>query len=314
MAAQFRKVLVVDDCAVVTQRIAKSLRAEGYFVTTANSGVEALALIDQSCPDYVITDWEMPNINGEMLCQILRTKSLEKYIYLIIMTAHSEMLTLVDGLGAGADDYITKPLNQSELIARLRSGARILELDRRLSYDAQHDPLTGVLNRRTLMPSMNSIARFCSSRKVPMSCIMLDVDHFKEINDTHGHQSGDEVLVHIANRLDSRFRSTDIVCRYGGEEFMVVLPDCNEAGAAACAGRCRAEIEQLHFTSGDTRFTVTASFGCAELKPSESPAELIERADRALMAAKSNGKNVVVISSDIHTDELDDCEQPAISS
>ncbi len=301
MAKQFRRVLVVDDCEVVTQRISKTLRAEGYFVSTAHSGVEALSQIEKSCPDYVITDWEMPNINGQMLCQILRTKGLEKYVYLIIMTAHSEIRSLVDGLGAGADDYITKPIMQSELLARLKSGARILELDRRLSFEAQHDPLTGILNRRSLMSSIKSIVTACASRKLPMSCIMLDVDHFKSINDTHGHQAGDEVLVHVANRLESRFRSTDIVCRYGGEEFIIVLPDCDEAGAAACADRCRTEIEQLEFASGGSKFNVTASFGCAELRKNEAAVELIDRADKALMTAKAEGKNVVVTSSEIES-------------
>lgn len=302
MTNQFRNILVVDDCKAVTRRLAKILRAEGYFVTTAHCGAEALGLIEKSCPDYVITDWEMPNINGDMLCQILRTMAFDRYIYLIIMTAHSDMLSLVDGLGAGADDYITKPLVPTELIARLKSGARILELDRRLSFDIQHDPLTGILNRRTLLPTMQSFASSCAKRKIPMSCIMLDVDHFKQINDTHGHQTGDEVLVCIADRLALRFRSADIVCRFGGEEFILVLPDCDEEGAAACANRCREEIEQLEFEAEDTKFNVTASFGCAEYRPDESPSELIERADRALMAAKADGKNVVVRSSTIHHD------------
>ena len=301
MNTKFRKVLVVDDCPIVTQRVSKTLRAEGYFVSTANSGAEALSQIEQKCPDYVITDWEMPNINGEMLCQILRTRKLNNYLYLIIMTAHSEMLSLVDGLGAGADDYITKPIVQTELLARMKSGARILELDRRLSFEAQHDPLTGILNRRALMPSIKSLARFCTRRETSLSCIMLDVDHFKSINDTHGHQAGDEVLVHVADRLASRFRSTDLVCRYGGEEFIIVLPDCDEAGAAACADRCRVEIEQLEFVSGNEKFSVTASFGCAELRTNEAAVELIDRADRALLAAKAKGKNVVVASSTIES-------------
>lgn len=299
MKNQFRKVLVVDDCSIVTRRIAKTLRAEGYLVSTADNGAEALTLIDEACPDFVITDWEMPHINGEMLCQILRTCGSEQYIYLIIMTAHSDLLSLVDGLGAGADDYITKPVNTVELLARMKSGSRVLELDRRLSHAAQHDPLTGVMNRRQLIPDMASLLGSCAARNLPLSCIMMDVDKFKSINDENGHLVGDEVLVAIADKLALRFRNNDIVCRFGGEEFIIVLPDCGEKGAALCADRCRKDIEALEFEGRSGPFRVTASFGCAELRPGEAATNLIDRADAALFAAKADGKNAVAVSSDL---------------
>jgi len=294
----FRNVLIVDDCDITTRRVAKALRSEGYLVTTANSGAEALKLIGESCPDYVITDWEMPNINGQMLCQCLRTGAFEHYIYLMIMTAHTEILGLVEGLGAGADDYITKPINMDELCARLKSGARILELDRRLVHAAHHDPLTGIMNRRNLMAKLTSTISHCNVRSLPLSCIMLDIDHFKKINDTYGHQVGDQVLVQIAQTLEDRFRNADFVCRYGGEEFLIVLPECNESGAVVCAERCRAEIELLSFNSSDAPFQVTASFGCSQLQPGELPVQLIDRADAALLNAKSDGKNVVKRASE----------------
>ena len=314
MTQQFRHVLVVDDCDITTKRVAKSLRAEGYLVTTASGGVEALESINKVCPDYVITDWEMPHINGQMLCQILRTEAFDKYMYLIIMTAHSDLLDLVDGLGAGADDYITKPIKMRELVARMKSGARILALDRRLNHAAEHDPLTGIMNRRKLMSTMTTKVSCCVAKKSPVTTIMIDIDHFKGINDTHGHQIGDEVLVRVANSLTERFRTTDYVCRYGGEEFAIILPDCDEPGAIVCAERCRQEIESLKFSSNKDVFGVTASFGVAQLRSAETPIQMIDRADRALIRAKMEGKNRVIgFDRDRVAEAIQAAKQPSVA-
>ena len=293
------KVLVVDDCDLTLRVIAKFLRSEGFLVSTASNGAEALEMVQDSYPDFVITDWQMPNVDGQMLCQCLRTAAFEKYMYLILMTAHSDMMNLVDGLGAGADDYITKPVNLAELGARMKCGARVLEMDRRLSYAAQHDPLTGVLNRRNLPDTMARSVKMCELKGAPISCIMLDVDHFKSVNDTHGHQVGDQVLINIAQSLSSRFRNADSVCRYGGEEFLIVLPECDEEGAGICAERCREEISRLTFRAGKESFQVSVSFGCAELGKDETAIDMIENADQALLAAKSRGRNNVMNFSNI---------------
>ena len=216
MSISFPKVLIVDDCEVTCLRLGKELSGLGYRIRTAHDGDEALRRMRESCPDYVITDWQMPNLDGKKLCQLIRSEGFESYIYLIIMTAHTDLLDLVDGLGAGADDYLTKPVDLRELQARMASGARILELDRRLTYVSVLDPLTGVMNRRNFVTSITQTIEICRRRHRPLSAIMLDLDHFKRVNDQHGHLVGDAVLVQVADVLQENFRNSDFVCRYGG--------------------------------------------------------------------------------------------------
>lgn len=299
----YRNVLIVDDCDVTLARLAKELRNVGYTVTTANRGTKALEEIRNNCPDYVITDWRMPNLDGQMLCQCIRSgANIDQYIYVILMTAHSDLLNLTDGLGAGADDYITKPIDIRELIARMQNGSRILELDRRLSHAASHDPLTGMLNRRNMFPSMASVIEVCERRSLPVACIMVDIDGFTKVNEDYGNQIGDQVLIQIAECLAVRFRQADFVCRYGDEEFVIVLPECTEAGAAACAERCREDLQHLSFSSLEgERFQVTASFGCAELCPTDTPTDLIDRTDKSLLFAQTLGMDCVATFSQIDT-------------
>ena len=293
MKNKFPKVLLVDDCDSIRARLSKELRSEGYHIKTAANGAEALALLPEYVPNYVLTDWKMPIVDGKMLCQCLRSANFDDYMYVILMTGHSDLLDVVEGLGAGADDYITKPINIRELLARMAAGARILDVNMRLHHVAQHDALTGVLNRRNLVTSLDRIHDICDLKKVPVSCIMLDIDRFKGVNDKYGHAIGDHVLVEVAERLSARFRHEDLVCRYGGEEFAVILFDCDEAGAHLCAERCRRELELAEIETGDDTIVVTASFGVAQLNADESPAQMIERADRALYLAKENGRNQV---------------------
>lgn len=297
MHQRFSNVLVVDDSEATRTMLVQGLEDAGYSALAAADGNEALEIIQESCPDYLITDWQMPIMNGEMLCRCVRSGGHERYVYLIIMTAHSDMLSVVDGLGSGADDYITKPIDLNELLARMQSGARILELDRRLTHVAEHDPLTGILNRRSLIHTVDRIIEMCCRSGRPASCIMMDLDHFKRINDEHGHLAGDSVLVQVAELLSRRFRATDCVCRYGGEEFAVFLPECNEEDAARCAERCRADIESFTEIQGINNPAITASFGVAEAKPASTSLQLIDRADAALRAAKKAGRNRVIAYS-----------------
>ena len=302
MTKKYHQVLIVDDCSLTLRRMAKELRDAGYLVMTATSGVEALQIIQQSCPDYVITDWQMPNMNGQMLCQCIRSPGgAERYVYVILMTAHSDLMDLVDGLGSGADDYITKPVNSRELLARMAAGARILDLDRRLNYAADHDPLTGVLNRRNLISTTSKLIDLCARKELPITTIMLDIDHFKDINDQYGHLVGDYVLVQVARVLTKRFRNDDYICRYGGEEFVVILPECDEAGAAQCADRCRQEISELICADGSDTFRITASIGVAQIQTGSTATQMVENADRALLYAKRCGRNRVVKYSECPT-------------
>lgn len=293
MKNNFHKVVLVDDCESTRALLAKVLRDAGYQIKTAANGAEALSLIPKYQPHYVLTDWNMPILDGKMLCQCLRSSTFENYMYVILMTGHSDVLDVVEGLGSGADDYITKPINIRELLARMTAGARILDVNSKLLHVAQHDELTGVLNRRNLVSSLKQMHKICDLKKVPVSCIMLDIDRFKKVNDQFGHASGDHVLVEVARRLTARFRHEDLVCRYGGEEFAIILFDCDEAGALQCAERCRREIESTDIETGDKKIIVTASFGVAQLNPDESPGQMLVRADRVLMQAKQNGRNQV---------------------
>lgn len=295
MTQTFPQILVVDDCPAIRRLLSKELSASGYMVRVAKDGIEAMNLIHEKCPDYVITDWQMPNMTGEMLCRCIRAENLSQYVYVMIMTAHTKMLDVVDGLGAGADDYISKPVDIREMLARLKSGARIIELDRNLNHIAQHDPLTGTLNRRNLISSLSRELDVCKRRGRPVSCIMADIDRFKAFNDSFGHLVGDYVLMQVAEVLQGQFRSNDYVCRYGGEEFVIILPSSGEDGAYICAERCRREIKRVVAIEEQPTQTITASFGIATSTNSHgTPIELIERADHALRVAKQTGRDRVV--------------------
>ena len=291
MYPSFKNVLVVDDSEITRQVLCRGLCANGYHVSSAEHGAEALSIILDSPPDFVITDWHMPNMTGQMLCRAIRSADLYRYVYVVMMTADFETIDVVEGLAAGADDYITKPVALREISAKLVAGSRVLELDRRLTSAAECDALTGVLNRRSLTSNMGRLFRHCERLKQPVSMIMVDIDHFKSINDRHGHLAGDAILVRIAEILKGAFRSSDHIYRFGGEEFVVLLPNCDLTGAALCAERCRAEIESHKFV--DALENVTASSGIAERQPDELPMQLLDRADGLLYASKSKGRNLV---------------------
>lgn len=292
MFPEFNRVLVVDDCDTIRRWLEKHLGSHGYCVTGCGDGVEALAQLQTRTFNYVLTDWDMPRMDGEVLCRNIRTES--RYIYTMMMTAHTESINLVAGFAAGADDFIVKPLILSELIARMQAGARILEIDSRMSQLANQDPLTGTLNRRTFIDRLSNELEVCRRRKQPLSCIMVDLDHFKRLNDEQGHVAGDNALRYVANILRKQFRASDYVYRYGGEEFCIVLVGTDEDGAHFCAERCRKEISSLEVGElfhGD----LTASFGVATSNDcTNTPIEMIERADAALREAKRNGRDQTI--------------------
>lgn len=297
MYPRFNQVLVVDDCSTIRHWLEKHLAAHGYSVTSCNDGVEAMELLQSRAFNYVLTDWDMPRMDGNMLCRNVRTID-SRYIYTMMMTAHTESMNLVAGFAAGADDFIVKPLILSELLARMQAGDRILEMDSRMSELANQDPLTGTLNRRTFIDRLSKELEICRRRKKPLSCIMLDLDHFKQLNDSQGHMAGDNALRNVAGILRKQFRTSDYVYRYGGEEFCVVLVGTDEDGAYLCAERCRKEIAGIAAElSGES---ITASFGVATSTDcTTTPIEMIERADSALRNAKRDGRDRTVRYSSI---------------
>jgi two-component system, cell cycle response regulator len=295
MPPVFQDVLVVDDDRVIRTILSDLLEPAGFQVRYAANGAEALEMVRHHSPYLVITDWLMSPMDGIEFCRLLRQEKLPHYIYVVLLTAKSQANDIVIGLNAGADEFLTKPLRQGELFARLQTGLRILKLEHRLNELARRDPLTGVLNRRTfyevLEREWDRAIRYYHS----LSCVMVDVDFFKKINDTYGHLVGDHVLKFLAQSLEGQSRCPDYICRWGGEEFCVLLPETNEEGAYTWAERCCAAIAAAEFCADQHSLTMTASFGVAQQQEGmESPEELLGRADQALYAAKRAGRHRVV--------------------
>ncbi len=298
MFGKYERVLIVDDCEFQRRTLCKDLRAHGYTVQAASDGVEALRLVSDQEFDFVITDWDMPNLDGAILCRCLRSDlRSDRYIYIIMMTGKTD-IDVVASFTAGVDDFITKPINMPELLARMQAGNRVLSHDRRLAYAAERDPLTGLLNRRSLTPRLTAAVTDALRFGRPLSMILLDLDHFKQVNDRYGHAAGDETLVAVADCLIRSFRAGDFVFRYGGEEFLVVLPATDSESAHLCAERCRDAISQLDLAPYGVNDRITASFGVAQLGSEEnSIVELLERTDAALFQAKKKGRNCTVLQA-----------------
>ncbi len=303
---QLRKVLVVDDDPAMRRLISKILEAAGYEVALAADGSEALDAMQDDFPCFVVTDWDMPVLDGAEFCRMVRQQELPHYVYIVMLTG-SYTDGLVEGLSAGADDFVTKPLKAPELLARMKAGARILELEDQLRLLATRDPLTGLLNRRTFFTFLAQQWRQAARLGIPLSCAMMDLDFFKQVNDTYGHLAGDTALKSASRTLQESCRETDFVCRYGGEEFCVLLPDADEQGAASWAERCRADLEEARPVADGVTLRITASLGVAQRRDdTETPEQLIDLADLALLAAKQSGRNRVVAHSSLERRETPD--------
>jgi two-component system, cell cycle response regulator len=298
----FEEVLIADDDPVSRRLLQVSLGNAGYRVDAAADGAEALRVLNQpDSPRLVILDWLMPGMDGVEVCRMVRASAREPYQYIILLTAKGHQTEIIEGLEAGADDYITKPFDLQELKARLRAGKRILELQEQLvsareqlRIQATHDSLTGLFNRRAIEEALDREATRCRREKKPVGVILADVDHFKLINDTYGHQAGDAVLQEIARRMSASLRAYDSVGRYGGEEFLVVVPGSDLAAAAELAERLRQGIAAQPVSTDSAMIPVTVSLGVAVSADQPGGLEdLLRRADEALYAAKDRGRNRV---------------------
>ena len=301
------RVLLVDDEATQRLIMARLLRRAGYDVETAADGRQAMAMLESGDFQLMITDWEMPEMDGVALCSALRSLRRQPYIYTVLLTARDSIEHVVTGLRSGADDYLTKPVVEAELMARLNTGKRIVTLERSLrSVNEENrrlsvtDPLTGVHNRRHLMEQLPRAIEHAARYQRPLAAIMCDVDHFKSINDTHGHQCGDEVLKAVAQRLRSGIRAVDWLVRYGGEEFVVVLAETNVSGAAIAAEHMRERLASEPFVCPSGSLTVTASFGVSgwrdEVPSGASLDGLMARCDMAVYDSKNGGRNRVSVA------------------
>lgn len=300
-----RRLLLVEDEPTQRLLIERMLKRAGYTVDTATSGVEALQMIATGTYQILLTDWDMPGMDGLTLCRRARAAALATYLYTLLLTANTSTQDVVAGLEAGADDYLRKPADEAELLARLNAGRRIVcleqslrEANARIRELSITDPLTGAFNRRHLAEQLLIEIERAHRHSRPLALVMADLDRFKEINDRHGHQIGDEVLRIFAGRVRASIRPcSDWVARYGGEEFVIVLAESDLDAGAAAAERIRLSCAQDPLGTSAGMQTVTASFGVAALGhsvPARVAMEaLLREADAALYRSKHSGRNRV---------------------
>lgn len=299
-------ILLVEDNPVSRKIVEKTLVKAGHDVTTAGTGREALALFKKTFFPIVLTDWMMPEGDGLELCRIIRNTSSEGYVYIILLTARDSKDDIVTGLKAGADDYLNKPISPPELIARLNTGLRVLELEKSLKAANEEiralsitDPLTVCLNRGYMNEHLPEEITRSKRYNRPLVLIMCDIDHFKRVNDSHGHQTGDLVLIEFAKQIRETLREDiDWIVRYGGEEFLLVLPETEFRGGCSMAERLRKNISLAELRAREHRIRITASFGVIGFDPSGADDkitmdDMIARADEYLYQAKAEGRNRV---------------------
>ncbi len=290
----WRRVLLVDDDPTILRFVGAVLKSAGYEVCTAADGLEAVAAIEEVALDFLITDWRMPNFDGIELCRWVRQARLPHYIYTIVMTARSEVRHMVEAISAGADDFFPKPVRPGELLSRMQAGTRILERERRLLFLSRHDELTELYNRRAFYAVGRERWEETAATAAPLSCGMLDLDHFKRVNDELGHAAGDSALAAAAAVLRQSLPERTIAGRLGGEEFCVLLPEYTLSQACAWANALRNRLAEAVICCEGGTLSITVSAGVAERTPDTANFEqLLDRADRALLQAKQQGRNCV---------------------
>lgn len=299
------RVLLVDDSPIYRHLVTRHLQEWGFDVAVANTGFEAWSMLQQpDSPMLVLLDWMMPGMDGLELCRRLRERDSNRgYVYTILLTAKETHADLLHAMDAGADDYLVKPFDERELKARLMVGQRIARLQQELiaareamRSAATYDALTGLLNRREIIATLRKELTRSAREKRPVGIILADIDNFKSINDELGHIAGDEVLTEIGRKLRSDIRSYDAVGRYGGEEFLAVLPGCDLATTFTRADQLRASVAQAAVSTSAGPRNVTVSVGIVSATNYDSDVDLqslLHRADLGLYKAKRNGKNRV---------------------
>jgi len=295
------RVLVADDDSISRMVLRNLLIKWGYEPVEAQNGLLAWEILQaEDSPRLVLADWMMPGLDGPELCRRLRQTNQIDYHYVILLTSRDSKEDLLDGLNAGADDYITKPYLAQELEVRLRVGKRIVSLQKSLQealevqrYQAQHDPLTGLLNHGEILRILDQELQRADRQGSNLTVMMGDLDHFKQVNDTYGHVAGDAVLAEVSDRMKNNLRLYDSIGRYGGEEFLLVLPGCSQDEAVIIADRIMNSIRDNPIVFHDQQIAVTISLGVAfnHSEPGGKMVDIIQAADTAMYQAKQNGRN-----------------------
>jgi diguanylate cyclase (GGDEF)-like protein len=305
-------ILVADDEPVNLALIKRRLEWEDYLIHTAKNGREAVELARALRPDLIILDVMMPELDGLQACRLLKDEEETRDIPVIFLSALDDLETKLDGLSLGANDYISKPFRPEELVARIGVAIRLKDERDRLRRSAEEarrraeaasemsmsDALTGLLNRYGLQRSLQRKLAEARRYTRPLSCLLIDIDYFKSVNDTYGHAAGDTALMQVARVLTEAVRGSDVVCRYGGEEFLVLAPETQLDGAVALAEKIRLDVGARLFGDGERVFPLTFSIGASQLRDTESAHDMIARADEALYQAKESGRNRVEAAPD----------------
>jgi two-component system, cell cycle response regulator len=298
---QRNRILIAEDDPISRRMLQSFLVKWGYEVLAADNGTEALSILDDpAAPPLAVLDWMMPGMEGPEICREIRKHPERPYTYVLLLTARSQKEDLLKGLEAGADDYLTKPFDAQELRARLRVGQRILDLQHHLlaateelRFRATHDMLTGACNRASILEALKREHARQIRDGGSFGIILADLDHFKAVNDTYGHLAGDSVLKEAAGRMNCCVRPYDTVGRYGGEEFLIVVPAGDTQGTIAVAETIRKLIGEKPIITDSGPIAVTVSLGVAASTRAEPLAakDMLRSADEALYLAKAHGRN-----------------------
>jgi diguanylate cyclase (GGDEF)-like protein len=300
------RVLAAEDNPVIQTVLQTMLTWWGYQPVMARDGTEAWEILQQDdAPRLAILDWVMPGLDGVELCRRVRAATREPYTYILLLTARNDSKDVVEGMDAGADDYLTKPFNAHELRARLRAGSRIIHLQEQLlqtrealRHQAMHDGLTGLLNHAAILEAIDNELARARRTDQPVTLLIADLDRFKQINDTFGHLVGDLVLKEAARRMKSAVRSYDSIGRYGGEEFLIVMAGCDGESARVQAERIREAVGGEPIRVGDSAISVTTSIGVSsrEIADPADSTTILREADQALYLSKRTGRNRVTMA------------------
>ncbi len=304
------RILIADDDEVSRCKLEALLSKWGYDVVSVEDGMLAWeALQQENAPRLAILDWMMPGLDGSEICRRLRQSSKGAYVYALLLTSRVGKEDIVAGMEAGADDYLSKPFDAQELKVRLRAGKRIVDLEEALRVQATHDALTGSWNHGAIIDMLQLELDRAQREGTSTGVVLVDLDHFKRVNDTYGHLTGDAVLQEAAERMTRVLRRSDVLGRYGGEEFLVVLPGCEAPDAQALAERLRQCIACGPAATPMGKISFTISLGVTTTGKSETMevAAVLQRADEALYQAKREGRNRVVVVTgreDLHRREI----------